>query len=152
MAGGTAWPLLLVHECRPRGPRELGMQSLPVAFGTTTASYICCATIDVTQLSVAAYLYLGLGEPIYALVLLGLTLPQVPPSRFFLSSLFCPSHFPYFFCVCSLWYALCSGLRSLPGRSWIVPAPALTAPRLQRSRNPSSVHVQRQCTSSAASL
>ncbi len=59
------------------------MQSLPVAFGTTTASYICCATIDVTQLSVAAYLYLGLGEPIYALVLLGLTLPQVPPSRFF---------------------------------------------------------------------
>ena len=76
--GGTAWPLLLVHECRG-GARELGMQSLPVAFGTTTASYICCATIDVTQLSVAAYLYLGLGEPVYALVLLGLTLPQVRP-------------------------------------------------------------------------
>lgn len=65
---------------RTMGPRRaLGMQSLPVAFGTTTASYICCATIDVTQLSVAAYLYFGLHEPTYALVLLGLTLPQVPP-------------------------------------------------------------------------
>lgn len=59
------------------GDRKLGMQSLPVAFGTTTASYICCATIDVTQLSVAAYLYWGLNEPLYAAVLLGLTLPQI---------------------------------------------------------------------------
>lgn len=53
------------------------MNSLPVAFGVDGAKYICAATIDVTQLSVAAYLYAGLHEPIYAAVLLGLTLPQV---------------------------------------------------------------------------
>jgi hypothetical protein len=57
--------------------RELGMNSLPVAFGVDGAKYICAATIDVTQLSVAAYLWAGLHEPIYAAVLLGLTLPQV---------------------------------------------------------------------------
>lgn len=59
------------------GDRELGMNSLPVAFGVDGAKYICAATIDVTQLSVAAYLYAGLHEPIYAAVLLGLTLPQI---------------------------------------------------------------------------
>ena len=53
------------------------MNSLPVAFGVDGAKYICVATIDVTQLSVAAYLYAGLHEPTYAAVLLGLTLPQV---------------------------------------------------------------------------
>jgi hypothetical protein len=53
------------------------MNSLPVAFGVDGAKYICAATIDVTQLSVAAYLFAGLHEPIYAAVLLGLTLPQV---------------------------------------------------------------------------
>ena len=65
------------------GDREMGLQSLPVAFGIDKAKYICAATIDVTQLSVAAYLWLGLGKPIYAAVLLGLVLPQVrtaPPS------------------------------------------------------------------------
>lgn len=59
------------------GDRAMGLQSLPVAFGIDTAKYICAATIDVTQLSVAAYLYAGLHKPIYAAVLLGLTLPQV---------------------------------------------------------------------------
>jgi len=57
--------------------RELGMQSLPVAFGVDTAKWITVGTIDVTQLSVAAYLYAGLHEPVYAAVLLALTLPQV---------------------------------------------------------------------------
>ena len=57
------------------------MNSLPVAFGVDGAKYICAATIDVTQLSVAAYLYAGLHEPIYAAVLLGLTLPQVGDGR-----------------------------------------------------------------------
>ena len=60
-----------------RGHRELGMNSLPVAFGVDGAKYICAGTIDVTQLSVAAYLYAGLHEPVYAAVLLALTLPQV---------------------------------------------------------------------------
>jgi chlorophyll synthase len=59
------------------GDRELGMMSLPVAFGVDTAKWITVGTIDVTQLSVAAYLYAGLHEPVYAAVLLGLTLPQI---------------------------------------------------------------------------
>lgn len=72
-----AVPLLLVHASSITVRRELGMNSLPVAFGVDGAKYICAATIDVTQLSVAAYLYAGLHEPVYAAVLLGLTLPQV---------------------------------------------------------------------------
>eukprot|EP00892_Ulva_mutabilis_P010325 jgi/Ulvmu1/7665/UM038_0094.1 len=59
------------------GDREMGLQSLPVAFGIEKAKYICAATIDVTQLSVAAYLWLGLDKPVYAAVLLGLVLPQI---------------------------------------------------------------------------
>ncbi len=57
--------------------REMGLQSLPVAFGTETAKWITVATIDVTQLSVAAYLAFGLDKKIYGAVLLGLVLPQV---------------------------------------------------------------------------
>lgn len=116
------------------------MQSLPVAFGTTTASYICCATIDVTQLSVAAYLYLGLGEPIYALVLLGLTLPQVPtpiicflvrlrvsgPSQGFLVRL--TSLISSVYAVCGMHYVQgCAHCRVDPGMSL---HPALTTSRL----------------------
>jgi len=58
------------------GDRELGMNSLPVAFGIDTAKWICVASIDVTQLGVAAYLY-AIGEPVYAAVLFGLVLPQM---------------------------------------------------------------------------
>lgn len=58
------------------GDRALGLQSLPVAFGVDTAKWICVGTIDVTQLAVAAYLY-AIGEETYALVLLGLILPQM---------------------------------------------------------------------------
>ena len=57
--------------------RAMGMQSLPVAFGVDTAKWICAASIDVTQLAVAAYLFAGLHENIYAAVLLALVLPQV---------------------------------------------------------------------------
>ena len=46
--------------------RAMGMQSLPVAFGVDTAKWICAASIDITQLSVAAYLYAGLHEDLYA--------------------------------------------------------------------------------------
>ena len=55
----------------------MGLQSLPVAFGSETAKWITVATIDVTQLSVAAYLAFGLDQKIYGAVLLGLVLPQV---------------------------------------------------------------------------
>ncbi len=57
--------------------RAMGLQSLPVAFGVDTAKWICVASIDVTQLGVAAYLALGLQQYTYAAVLLGLILPQV---------------------------------------------------------------------------
>ena len=35
------------------GDRAMGLQSLPVAFGTEAAKWICVSAIDVTQLSVA---------------------------------------------------------------------------------------------------
>jgi chlorophyll/bacteriochlorophyll a synthase len=59
------------------GDRQMGLMSLPVAFGVDTAKYICVGSIDVTQLAVAAYLWQGLDEPVYAAVLLGLILPQM---------------------------------------------------------------------------
>ena len=52
------------------------MNSLPVAFGIDTAKWICVASIDVTQLGVAAYLW-AIGETWYAAVLAGLVLPQM---------------------------------------------------------------------------
>jgi chlorophyll synthase len=54
----------------------MGLNSLPVAFGVDGAKYICAASVSLTQLGVAAYLYY-INEPMYALILLGLLLPQV---------------------------------------------------------------------------
>lgn len=54
----------------------MGLNSLPVAFGVDGAKYICAASVTLTQLGVAAYLYY-INEPMYALILLGLLLPQV---------------------------------------------------------------------------
>jgi chlorophyll synthase len=59
------------------GDRAMGLQSLPVAFGIDAAKWICVGSIDVTQLAVAGYLYFGLHQETYALVLLGLILPQI---------------------------------------------------------------------------
>ncbi|KAK9808626.1 hypothetical protein WJX72_000823 [[Myrmecia] bisecta] len=59
------------------GDRQMGLNSLPVAFGVDTAKWITVGTIDVTQLSVAAYLYLGLHQNTYAAVLFALVLPQI---------------------------------------------------------------------------
>jgi chlorophyll synthase len=56
--------------------RELGLQSLPVAFGIDAAKWLTVGTIDLTQLAVAAYLF-SIGETTYALVLLGLIAPQI---------------------------------------------------------------------------
>ncbi|CAI5477390.1 unnamed protein product [Closterium sp. Yama58-4] len=67
------------------GDRKMGLQSLPVAFGVDTAKWICVASIDVTQLSVAGYL-LAAGKTVYGLVLLGLIAPQI----FFQFTLFLP--------------------------------------------------------------
>lgn len=65
--------------------REMGLQSLPVAFGVDAAKWITVGTIDITQLLVAAYLY-SIGETTYALALLGLIAPQV----FFQAKYFLP--------------------------------------------------------------
>jgi chlorophyll/bacteriochlorophyll a synthase len=58
------------------GDRAMGLNSLPVAFGVDGAKYICAASVTLTQMGVAAYLYF-INEPTYALILLGLLLPQV---------------------------------------------------------------------------
>jgi hypothetical protein len=58
------------------GDRAMGLNSLPVAFGVDGAKYICAASVSLTQLGVAGYLYY-INEPMYALILLGLLLPQV---------------------------------------------------------------------------
>eukprot|EP00611_Tribonema_gayanum_P030618 TRINITY_DN8582_c0_g1_i1.p2 TRINITY_DN8582_c0_g1~~TRINITY_DN8582_c0_g1_i1.p2 ORF type:complete len:425 (-),score=156.84 TRINITY_DN8582_c0_g1_i1:156-1385(-) len=66
------------------GDREMGLQSLPVAFGVETAKWICVASIDLTQLGIAAWLY-SVGEPTYAAVLTALVLPQIyAQSKYFL--------------------------------------------------------------------
>lgn len=67
------------------GDREMGLQSLPVAFGIDTAKYICAGSVTLTQLGVAAYLF-SIGEPAYAAGLLALILPQV----FFQATLLLP--------------------------------------------------------------
>ena len=66
-----SFPLTFSHDFR-----ALGLQSLPVAFGIEKAKWLTVATIDITQVAVAAYLYY-IGETTYALVLLGLIAPQV---------------------------------------------------------------------------
>jgi len=58
------------------GDREMGLNSLPVAFGIDGAKYICAGSVTFTQLGVAAYLY-SIGEPTYAAILLALILPQI---------------------------------------------------------------------------
>ena len=58
------------------GDKELGLNSLPVAFGIDGAAKICAGCISVTQLGVAAYIA-AIGETNYAIALLALLLPQV---------------------------------------------------------------------------
>ena len=58
------------------GDRELGLKSLPVEYGIDGAKYLTAGFIDVTQISVAAYLAY-IGETTYALVLAGLIAPQI---------------------------------------------------------------------------
>lgn len=59
------------------GDRKMGLNSLPVAFGPEVAKWITVATIDVTQIAVAAYLAVGRHETTYAAVLTALILPQI---------------------------------------------------------------------------
>lgn len=59
------------------GDSAMGLQSLPVAFGVDKAKWICAASVTLTQLGVAGYLYAGLHEPLYAAILMALILPQM---------------------------------------------------------------------------
>ncbi|NJM86081.1 MAG: chlorophyll synthase ChlG [Cyanobacteria bacterium CRU_2_1] len=58
------------------GDRQLGLKSLPVMFGITTAAWICALMIDVFQSGVAAYL-IGIQQNLYAVLLILLIIPQI---------------------------------------------------------------------------
>lgn len=58
------------------GDRQLGLQSLPVMFGITTAAWICVLMIDIFQAGMAVYL-VSIKQNLYATVLLLLVIPQI---------------------------------------------------------------------------
>jgi len=58
------------------GDRQLGLKSLPVMFGITTAAWICVIMIDVFQIGMGAYL-IYLNQNLYATILLLLVIPQI---------------------------------------------------------------------------
>jgi chlorophyll synthase len=58
------------------GDRQLGLKSLPVMFGVTTAAWICVIMIDVFQAAIAGYL-ISIGQNLYATILLLLVIPQI---------------------------------------------------------------------------
>ena len=58
------------------GDRELGLKSLPVMFGITTAAWICVVMIDTFQIGIAGYL-VSIQENLYASILFLLVLPQI---------------------------------------------------------------------------
>jgi len=58
------------------GDRQMGLQSLPVAFGIDKAKWISALSIDLTQAAVAVWLW-AIGETTYAEVLCCLIIPQV---------------------------------------------------------------------------
>ena len=58
------------------GDRQLGLKSLPVMFGITTAAWICVIMIDVFQAGIAGYL-IWIQENLYATIVLLLIIPQI---------------------------------------------------------------------------
>ena len=58
------------------GDRQLGLNSLPVMFGVTTAAWICVLMIDLFQGGVAAYL-MAIHQNVYAVLLILLIIPQI---------------------------------------------------------------------------
>ncbi len=58
------------------GDRQLGLQSLPVMFGITTAAWICVVMIDVFQAGIAGYL-IYIQQNLYATIVLLLIIPQI---------------------------------------------------------------------------
>ncbi|MEY3298049.1 MAG: chlorophyll synthase ChlG [Cyanobacteriota bacterium] len=58
------------------GDRQMGLKSLPVMFGVTTAAWICVLMIDIFQGGVAAYL-MAIHQNLYAVLLILLIIPQI---------------------------------------------------------------------------
>lgn len=58
------------------GDRELGLKSLPVMFGITTAAWVCVVMIDLFQAGIAGYL-ISIHENLYATMVLLLLIPQI---------------------------------------------------------------------------
>lgn len=58
------------------GDRQLGLKSLPVMFGITTAAWICVLMIDIFQAGIAGYL-ISIHQNLYATILLLLIIPQI---------------------------------------------------------------------------
>ena len=58
------------------GDRQLGLKSLPVMFGVTTAAWICVVAIDLFQAGIGAYL-IAIDEKLYGTILLLLVIPQI---------------------------------------------------------------------------
>jgi chlorophyll synthase len=58
------------------GDRQMGLKSLPVMFGVTTAAWICVLAIDIFQGGVAAYL-MAIHQNLYAVLLVLLIIPQI---------------------------------------------------------------------------
>ena len=58
------------------GDSKLGLNSMPVMFGVTIASWICVMMIDVFQIGIGIYL-IYIHENLYATILLLLVIPQI---------------------------------------------------------------------------
>jgi chlorophyll/bacteriochlorophyll a synthase len=58
------------------GDRALGLDSLPVMFGITRASWICVLMIDIFQALMALYL-ISVGENLFATILILFIIPQI---------------------------------------------------------------------------
>ena len=58
------------------GDRQLGLKSLPVMFGVTTAAWICVLAIDIFQIGIAGYL-VSIQENLYATIVFLLVIPQI---------------------------------------------------------------------------
>jgi len=58
------------------GDRTLGLKSLPVMFGITTAAWICVIMIDVFQAGMGLYL-VSIHKNLYAAILFLLIIPQI---------------------------------------------------------------------------
>ncbi|MEC4983554.1 MAG: chlorophyll synthase ChlG [Oscillatoria sp. PMC 1068.18] len=58
------------------GDRQLGLKSLPVMFGVTTAAWICVLMIDLFQAGIAGYL-VTIHQNLYAAILMLLVIPQI---------------------------------------------------------------------------